>query len=370
MILQAEDYSSYLNFTALDLVPKNLEQVVRSNLHTSDMVKRPYSILENGDVKIELFFPKARSVNAFINKELFEFEKEGNYFIKTLPLQSGLSSIVVFADGNQVLYPYLPIAFGHNQPMNFIRLPFKEYCEINSSIPHGSIATFFIPNSVIGCMSRIQVYLPPDHCAEEKTDVLFLQHGFGENDISWVGEGRINFILDNLIASGRTTPLIIVMADGMLRKIDDDGTIHILIPEFKDYLMKDIIPFIRERFNPRKLFIAGLSMGSIQASICGLEYPELFSGIGLFSGFVSDPLSGYTGHIKPENLEKLTQRDVPFFRGIGDSDRFMEVFLEDDRFLESMKFTHERRIYSGGHEWNVWLEMIADFLDLIEKGRR
>ena len=370
MILQAEDYSSYLSFTALDLVPKQLEQVVRSDLHTSDMVKRPYSILENGDVKIELFFPKAHSVFAFINKEPFQFEREGDYFTKTLFLQSGLSSIVVFADGNQVLYPYLPIAYGHNQPMNFIRLPFKDYCEINSSVPHGSVTTYFIPNSVTGNMSRIQVYLPPDYRAEKTTDVLFLQHGFGENDISWVGEGRINFILDNLISSGRTTPLIVVMADGMLRKIDEDGTIHLYISEFKDYLTDDIIPFIRDRFNLRKYFIAGLSMGSIQASICGLEHPDLFSGIGLFSGFVNDPLSGYTEHIKPENFEELAQRHVSFFRGIGDSDRYMKAFLADDRFLESINFSHERRIYSGAHEWNVWIEMIADFLDLIEKGRR
>ena len=370
MILKDEDFSSCLSFTALDIVPRQIEQVVRSNLKTSDMVKRPYSILENGEVKIELFFPRAHTVSAFINKELFEFEREGEYFTKTLPLQQGLSSIVVLLDGNPVLYPYLPIAFGHNQPMNFIRLPFREYCEISDHVPHGSVTAFFIPNSVTGRMSRIQVYLPPDHRREDKTDVLFLQHGFGENDISWVGEARVNFILDNLISSGRTTPLMVVMADGMLRKIDEEGNIRIFIPEFKDYLLNDIIPFIRERFNPGKYFIAGLSMGSIQASICGLEHPEFFSGIGLFSGFVNDYLSGYCEHVKPENFEKLEQRNIPFFRGIGDSDRYMSEFLKDDRCLESLKFRHERRIYSGNHEWNVWIEMIVDFLDLIEKGRK
>ena len=48
--------------------------------------------------------------------------------------------------------------------------------------------------------------------------MLYLQHGGGEDETGWIRQGRANFILDNLIASGSAKPMIIVMAYGYAKR--------------------------------------------------------------------------------------------------------------------------------------------------------
>ena len=59
------------------------------------------------------------------------------------------------------------------------------------------------------------------YCYEEETErefpVLYLQHGHGENEIGWTASGKVNFILDNLIAEKKAVPMVIVMSNGMVQ---------------------------------------------------------------------------------------------------------------------------------------------------------
>src|SRR5450759_1699901 len=61
------------------------------------------------------------------------------------------------------------------------------------------------------------VYTPPDYEKDttKRYPVLYLQHGWGENEYAWWNQGRANLIMDNLIAEGKAKPCIIVMTYGL-----------------------------------------------------------------------------------------------------------------------------------------------------------
>ena len=96
-----------------------------------------------------------------------------------------------------------------------------------------------------------------------------------------------------------------------------------------------------------------------------LNHPELFRYTGLFSGFVQDPLAGYSNHLTPQKLAAYKDRFKVYFRGIGDQDPYMPNFLSDDDLLTEYGIKCERHIYRGGHLWKVWQHCFHDFYQLL-----
>jgi enterochelin esterase family protein len=123
--------------------------------------------------------------------------------------------------------------------------------------------------------------------------------------------------------------------------------------------------------------MAGLSMGSLQTSISGLTHPELFSSLGIFSGFIHDWIQGSEIDMVKrgssddlhmallQNPTKFNQEFELFFRAIGDKDPFLDYFHCDDEICEKAGIRQVRKIYSGGHDWNVWRQCIRDFSMLV-----
>jgi len=364
-MINRDDYKSFLSVRPIDFVPR-IEKQKQNNyteFKTEDMVDFPYFRNKEGKVTVKLYYPKAGSLVLMLQRKPVEMRKEGDYFLLDTDLADGIYPVTVIVDGNMVLDPFLPIGFGHNQPFNFIDLIDKDAYWAEKDVPHGHVESHYLYNSVTQRNERVFVYLPAEFDPSKKYDVLFLQHGFGENETSWLSEGRIDFICDNLVAERKIEPLIIVMSNGMLYR-KEEGRIKMLNFRFKDHLKEDLLPFVEKTYSYKDLYIAGLSMGSMQASITAIEYPDLFKGVGLFSGFLSDLISGYKEHLLPEKITTLSQNKF-LMRGIGDTDRFLPIFEKEDVLLKEID--HVRKIYHGEHEWNVWREMIVDFLILREQ---
>ncbi|MBQ8996025.1 MAG: hypothetical protein IJ091_09430, partial [Oscillospiraceae bacterium] len=318
-----------------------------------------------GKAVIKLYYPKADQVVLMLKRRPWPMVKEGDYFVLETDLENGIQPVVVMVDGSIVVDSFLPVGIGHNQPFNFVDFVSDEDPWAEKTVPHGSLQSWQVFNSVTGKTDRLLVYVPAyyfDH-PEDLLDVLFLQHGFGENETSWLSEGKIDNIVDNLIADGKIRPLLVVMATGMMYKTEGEDVL-MLHSRFNEYLKHDIFPVVKKQYRCGDYYMAGLSMGSIQTSITVLEDPEMFKGAGLFSGFLSDPISGYSDHLAPERLKVFCEKSF-LMRGIGDTDRFLPIFEKEDALMSGI--THERKIYHGEHEWNVWREMIVDFLMLREK---
>ncbi len=336
----------------------------------------------DGNTWINLRADYAKTVSMRIGDEEYSFSKteEGIWRLK-YPLKAGFAYVQLLIDGHEVLSPYLPISYGCSRPTNSIPVPEDEDFYRLKDVAHGSVRREYYFSSVTGEWESCMVYTPYVYETQPETSfpVLYLQTGHGENEIGWVYAGKVNFILDNMIAAGEATPFLVVMCDGMVQKPEPRRVVdHTL---FTDLLLKDVIPFIEGKFRVKKdresRAMAGLSMGSMQTCVTTFTHPELFAYVGLFSGFMRDfirennekEITG--GSVTNEHLSAL---DDPqqfyknykvFFRGIGKDDVFVERFLEDDKILEEKNVVSTRFMYEGGHDWNVWRRCIRDFAKMI-----
>ncbi|RYY08626.1 MAG: esterase, partial [Chitinophagaceae bacterium] len=133
--------------------------------------------------------------------------------------------------------------------------------------------------------------------------VLYLQHGWGEDETAWSNQGRANLIMDNLIAEGKIKPFIIVMTYGMTNGIrpGGGGLRNFDITPFQTVLLKELIPYVDANFrtlaNQSNRAMAGLSMGGFETKTITMNHPEMFSYYGLMSGgtYAPDDIKVKTG---------------------------------------------------------------------------
>lgn len=367
-----EFYCDPLYFSAKVIAPKFEAPFPRMALKKDELVELPYTSDVDGKIKFNLFYPDAKNVK--ITTLFFgeiELKKYDDYFRGEIQTSGGFVNITVFVDGNKALNPYLPIGIGDNAPVNYIDVPTDKDFYAIKNVAHGSVVNDYVFNEIVNRWERIVVYLPPEYFeSDKKFPVLYLQHGHGENEITWVSQGKMNFIYDNLIAEGKATPAVVVMCNGMQAVQNENGA-QTLFSQFDKYLINVVIPHIEKRYrvytDRKHKAMAGLSMGSIQTSMTVFNNPEMFAYVGLFSGFISNPLSTENSHLSPENIANV-KRYVPlFYRAYGDKDIFKTVFDADSEFIRDSGIELTTKVHSGNHEWNVWRECFYDFIQMIFK---
>ena len=322
---------------------------------------------------VRLRYPNAMNVQLQIGDMMYPFlETEKDVWTVTLPLEPGFYYTNLYVDNCLVLNPFLPIGYGFSRPVNYIEIgPVPDFFQMKD-VPHGDIRHEYYNSSVTGRTETCIVYVPPGY--EENRGsypVLYLQHGFGENERGWVWQGKVNHIMDNLLAQGKAVPMLIVMANGMVMDETAEGETILRHNLFPEELVEDIIPFIEKKYRVKAdrdfRAMAGLSMGSMQTSMTVCRYGELFGWEGLFSGFMHDCMgenqdNSFLEIMKDENFQKGLHL---FFRAMGRQDEFWDRFAEDDTFCEENKIPCIRKEYEGGHDWNVWRQCIRDFLPLL-----
>lgn len=194
-------------------------------------------------------------------------------------------------------------------------------------------------------------------------------------------------MMDNLIADGKITPCLVVMNDGMIshRNVNEKGQFEELMQEngdgdaFEEVLLKNCIPFIEKEFrvlaDREHRALAGLSMGSIQTCDCGIRHPEVFSYLGLFSGFLHlwKPFPHQDEWMQRiQNTDQFGRYFKVFFRAIGDKDPGMPYFLEDDETCRASGVdqmpNYHRVVYPNQfHEFGAWRRAFYDFVQLLFK---
>ena len=111
--------------------------------------------------------------------------------------------------------------------------------------------------------------------------VLYLQHGWGEDETAWANQGHANLIMDNLIAEGKAKPFIIVMTYGMTNDVKLGGLASFDIKPFQTVLVDELIPYVDANFrtlaDQRHRAMAGLSMGGMETKLITLTNLDTFS---------------------------------------------------------------------------------------------
>jgi enterochelin esterase-like enzyme len=215
------------------------------------------------------------------------------------PMEEGFHYYHVTVDGGVFNDPGTGNFYGSTRWESGIEIPAhdQDFYALKD-VPHGHVQQVLFPSKSTNTSRRAFVYTPPGYEKEtkKKYPVLYLQHGWGEDETAWSNQGHANLIMDNLIADGKIKPFIIVMTYGMTNDIrpgSPGGLRSFNIQPFQTVLLDELIPYVDANFrtmaDQSHRAMAGLSMGGFETHTITLARPEVFSYYGLLSGGVYKP---------------------------------------------------------------------------------
>jgi enterochelin esterase family protein len=328
--------------------------------------------------------PNAREV--VVNRDgaarlAMQKDDQGVWTVTTDPLEPDIYGYSFVADGVTLFDPSNPVA----TVPNFLwtasslhvpgpaPLPWEE-----AKVPRGAIHKHFHHSSVVGDDRDFYVYTPPgyDSRAAAPYPVLYLLHGFSDDTRGWTQVGRAHVILDNLIASGKAKPMVVVMPFGY-------GAPEILSPtgpqfrdpslrkrnldDFRETLLKDVMPAAEKLYristDRESRAIAGLSMGGGESLDVGLKARDRFAWVGAFSSAVpDDPDAAFPG------LDANTKPPLRLlWIACGNEDFLTASNHKFQDWLKAKGVAHTPVWTPGGHTWLVWRRNLAELAPLLFK---
>jgi len=212
------------------------------------------------------------------------------------PMEEGFHYYHVTIDGGVFNDPGAMNFYGSTRWESGIEIPAhdQEFYALKN-VPHGAVQQVLFPSKSTNTSRRAYVYTPPGYSGDQskRYPVLYLQHGWGEDETAWSNQGHANLIMDNLIAEGKTRPFIIVMTYGMTNEIKFGGLRNFNITPFQTVLIDELIPYKDANFRsisdqPHRA-MGGLSMGGMETKTITLARPDVFSHYALLSGGLYAP---------------------------------------------------------------------------------
>lgn len=266
-------------------------------------------------------------------------------------------TMVVSAAAAQDIGKYAPPGFDDHRP----------------NIPHGKIDTVTYPSKTVGANRKMLVYTPPGFSNKTKYPVLYLLHGIGGDEKEWLRGGQPQVILDNLYASKKIEPMIVVMPNGRAMKDDraggnifDSAKVQAFATFEKD-LLNDVIPFVEKKYPVHKdrehRAVAGLSMGGGQSLNFGLGNLDKFAWVG---GFSSAPNTKAPEVLVPD-AKKAREMLKLLWISCGIDDGLISFSQRTHDYLVEKNVPHIYYTEPGGHDFNVWKNDLYMFTQLLFK---
>jgi enterochelin esterase family protein len=230
----------------------------------------------------------------------------------------------------------------------------------------GEVTRHSYESAALGKTEEYVVYTPPGYDATraEPYPVLYLLHGMGDNAYTWVSNGGVHVTVDNLLAQGRATPMVVVMP----LSYGGTGSALMAFDSLEPAMVKEIVPRIEASYHVARTrerrAIAGVSMGGSHAVTLALRQPDSFAWVGSLSGAFQ----------MGSPADFLSKRPIA-------ADRFALMYLgwgaEDDLAYLSQELAAGLRargavvtaneVAGVGHVWPLWRQMIGEFVPLLFK---
>jgi enterochelin esterase-like enzyme len=210
------------------------------------------------------------------------------------PLDEGFHYYHVTVDGGTFNDPGALNFYGSTRWESGIEIPAHDAdFYALKDVSHGRVEQILFPSPSTGTPRRALVYTPPGYGDKPQTryPVLYLQHGWGEDETAWSNQGHANLIMDNLVAEKKSLPFIIVMTYGMTNEIkpgSPGGLASFDIRPFQTVLLNELVPYVDRTYrtvaDARHRAMAGLSMGGFETKLIAPKNLDTFAYIGLLSG--------------------------------------------------------------------------------------
>ncbi|MBN1108896.1 MAG: esterase [Bacteroidales bacterium] len=326
--------------------------------------------------------PEANSVKLNLNgSHDMKKDEKGVWWITTEPLVVGFHYYAISIDGVQVMDRGSEAYFGSNWESSGIEIPEGpegDYYRFNRDVPHGQIRSLYYWSDINGMERHVNVYVPADY--EKNTDkrypVLYMVHGWGEDENGWSVQGHMANIMDGLIASGKAVPMIVVMPSGDIKTNSD---IRSASGSITDIYVKNLIPFIDKTFRTytdrQNRAMAGLSRGGMQTTSTVFSNMDKFAWMGTFSGFFMGGMgragaqapsveTAFNGVFKDPDV--FDRQINLLFISTGTEERNPKEQVEALKAhgIKNIVF-HESQ--GTAHEWLTWRRALNDFAPRLFK---
>jgi len=333
-------------------------------------------ILPDGHAVFRIKAPQAQKIQLDLGKK-YDMVKnnDGVWEITTDSLSEGIHYYSLIIDGVTVADPASESFYGMGRMASGIEVPFKgdSYYE-ERNVPHGDIRIKRYYSNVTNSWRNFYMYAPPgyDENFSEKYPVLYIMHGSGEDQRGWATQGKIDLILDNLIAAKKAVPMIVIMVDGNL-PLNGFGEESLKV--FDKELKQVIIPFVEKNYRVKTeaqyRALAGLSMGGIQTLYTGVRNTDMFSYLGVFSsGWFANQkeLTNPQYEYWQNNADKINANLKQFWISQGGKEDIAWQNCQIMRSkLDEMKIKYTYSEYPGGHTWPVWRNNLFNFAQTLFK---
>ena len=344
-------------------------------------------LLPDNRVVFRVKAPEADTVIIDLGKKyLLNKDTGGFWMVTTDPIVEGFHYYSLIVDGIALCDPASQTFYGMGRMASGIDIPDPDmdYYQVKD-VPHGQIRSVHYHSDITQAWRRAYVYTPPGYDTQlsKKYPVMYLQHGGGEDETGWPNQGKMDFILDNLIAEGKAVPMIVVMDRGYAtdptRPVDPTATFprNMSSNVFPEVLVKELIPFIDKTFrtvdDKASRAMAGLSMGGFQTFQTTMTNLDKFSYVGGFSG------AGF----RQANAPITEMYDGVWADAAAFNSKVKLVYIsigtkEPERMYNGVKSFHESLTEAGikheyyespgtSHEWQTWRRSLRQFAGLVFK---
>ena len=326
-----------------------------------------------GYARFRVVAPEAKSVIVSLGLggrggTVLRKDKEGVWVGTTDgPMDPGFHYYHITIDGGVFNDPGTHNFFGGCRWESGIEIPApdQDFYALRTDIPHGTLAKVRFYSKSLDKMQEATVYLPAGYGKlvkgrQERYPVLYLQHGWGENETSWPVQGCTGEIMDNLIADGKVKPFIVVMAYGLTNDVKFGGIGKFTAKEFETVLIDELIPYIDANYLTKAdkwhRAMAGLSMGGMETKLITMRRPEVFGYWGLFSG----------GTYMPEDIKDAKSVRL-IFESCGSKEN-PDGIKKSVEALKSAGFNAHGLISEGtAHEFLTWRRSLKEMAPLLFK---
>ncbi len=379
-------------------------------------------VLSDRRIVFRLYAPKAQAVTLNAGdipaaSPAFTKLENGVWEARTAVVPPGAFRYVFVVDGVRTLDPVnTRLSESNAATWSLFDVPGLEAADLRD-VPHGAVAEVFYGSSVLKRTRRMHVYTPPGYeSGSKKYPVFYLLHGAGDCDDSWTSVGRAGFILDNLIASGKAVPMIVVMPAGHQPATTPAGgrggapgaaaggaQAPPAVNPFTLEFVNDVMPYVKERYRVKSdrddRAIAGLSMGGSQTLDIAFRHLSTFAYIGVFSSGASlgggaraatpaapgapapaappapaaaaqpaTPRPDWEAiHLADLDNPKLKKGTELIWLATGADDRLMPNTKATVDLLKKHGFAPEFKESAGGHTWLNWRDYLIEFVPRLFK---
>jgi enterochelin esterase-like enzyme len=295
-------------------------------------------------------------------------DASGVWTLTLAPVEPDIYEYHFNVDGFEMLDPR-NVAVKYNSRPNLI----ESLLEVPATTPmfydvrpvtHGKVDIRLYDSKATGTTRRVFIYTPPGYeKSTTKLPVLYLLHGGDGDETVWTSFGRMNLILDNLIADKKASPMIIVTPAAYAYPPITGVASDKQRADFEKDLLGDLIPFVQAHYRAaadrEHRALAGLSMGGGITLATGLRHLETFSRLAVFSaGAGNNPQESMKDVVA--NARNVSSQLKLFWMAIGTEDPGYAGAKKTSDYFDSVGIKHSFKTLPGAHTWILWRRFLNE----------